>query len=371
MNLATTPRTLSAALRRAPRALLASTALLLAVGAAGCAASPTGTTAARPSTALGATATATAMGGAAPAVTASRPLTVLPAAARTVSWPLLTWYTPQRYAPHAAPARIWRQTPAGKWQLVRQGMPGVKGSLSNVAVSPDGRRATWLASAQRRLVIDRFTGGAKRTVPVANGPACEPSWLDNLRVVYAQGREGDWTYLGVNADGTGRRVFATHQKSCPTVAGTAVLARYDARTVTLFGEGGPRRTVKPRIPAGLKIHGVAGVSGDGRNIVISTHVPSPGECACGWRIRNYRVSMATGAAVELAPLDRAWRKPTGRGLVEKIVFLRTGGLVAQTNAAMPGDDSPRYRLVRYGTDGRVVGSRSVPAGDQWASRLLG
>ncbi|SCE87742.1 hypothetical protein [Micromonospora mirobrigensis] len=373
MNLASTPRTVRSVGRRAlrPAALAGAALALLALAAAGCAApaaeSPTAAPAAVVANPAAAVAVGSGGGAAAPAVAASTGTTVRTSATGKVHWPQLTWYNPKD---GTRPARIWRQTPAGTWKLVRQGNPGEPRSLTRPFPSPDGRLAAWTADNPKRLVIDRFSGGAKHTVPIKATSTCDPSWLDNHRVVFGQGRDGDWTFVAVNADGTGRRVVATHQRSCPQAAAGRI-SRYDNRTVTLRDERGHQRTVRPRIPVNLRIHGVPGISADGRSLVIGTHVPSSGDCGCGWRFRNYRVDMASGAAVELTPLDPAWRKPTGHGEAVKVIFLPAGrGLVAQIDAGTFGD-TPHHRLVRYAANGRVLASRSVPAGDTWTSSLLG
>ncbi|MFC8619432.1 hypothetical protein ACFT9M_23845 [Micromonospora purpureochromogenes] len=372
-----TPRTvITSALRRAlrPRALMGAAALvLLPVAAAGCAV-PSGPADAAPVVTGTDTPTTTdgGVGGSvaqASTVAAARPAAP-PAAARKLSWPQLTWSADQVYGgTDVAPARIWRSTTDGRWEVVREGRPGDRISERGVAASPDGRRAAWLAAKPNRLMISRFEGGPVATVPLAGDLDCAPHWSDNLSVVYAEGRRGDWTVIEIRADGGARHVIATHQQSCP-VAGHSMVGFFQDRSLRIGDARGQFRTVTPRIPADLKIHGLAGFSLDARHAVISTHVPNAGECGCTWRIRNYRVDLGTGAATELAALDPAWRKATGHGLTEQVRFLPDGTLVAQVNTATLGDDAPAYRLVRYAANGRVLGSLPVPAGTPWG-RLLG
>ncbi|WP_346537458.1 hypothetical protein [Micromonospora sp. DPT] len=372
MNSILTPRTvITSALRRAlrPRALMGAAALvLLPVAAAGCAApsAPVATVTDAPTTTDGGVGGSVAQ---AATVSAARPATP-PAAARKLSWPQLTWSADQVYGgTAAAPARIWRTTADGRWEVVREGRPGDRIAERGVVASPDGKRAAWLAAKPNRLMISQFEGGPVATVPLAGDLDCTPRWSDNLRVVYAEGRRGDWTVIEVRADGGARHVIATHQQSCP-VAGHSMVGFFQDRSLRIGDVSGTFRTVTPRIPTDLKIHGLAGFSLDGRNVVISTHVPNAGECGCTWRIRNYRVDLRTGAATELAPLDPAWRKATGHGLTEQVRFLPDGTLVAQVNTATLGDDAPAYRLVRYAANGRVLGSLPTPAGTPWG-RLLG
>ncbi|MGS2619395.1 hypothetical protein ACVCAH_33490 [Micromonospora sp. LZ34] len=376
-----TPRTVStSALRRAlrPRALMGVAALvLLPVAAAGCA-TPARTTAANAPVPAAAATTESAVvtsvadqGGAGGSGTATaRPLPSAPSGASQLSWPQLTWHSDQEYGgTDDAPARIWRSTPDGRWEVVREGRPGDRVAAGEVVASPDGRRAAWRSVNPHRLMIDAFEGGSAVSVPIAGTLSCTPRWIDNLTVVYTEGRERDWTVVGVRADGKGRHVIATHQQTCPVVANGMVGFVQD-RSLRLGDPSGIFRTVQPRIPGDLKIHSLAGFSLDGRHVVISTHVPSPGECGCGWRIRNYRVDVVTGAAVELTPLDAAWTKATGHGAIEQVRFLPGGTLVAQVNTGTYGDDAPAYRLVRYAADGRVLGSLKVPAGTPWG-HLLG
>ncbi|MEH1164859.1 hypothetical protein V6V47_05680 [Micromonospora sp. CPCC 205539] len=282
------------------------------------------------------------------------------------------WYTEEEFGEaRNAPGRIWRATPDGKWKLVREGRPGSKTNSGPVAPSPDGARAAWIErSPTNRLVISRFGGGSVYTVPVKGKLTCGPRWLDSDRLLFAEGQigRGDWTVVAVNADGTGRRVLATNQQDCPVV-GAGWFGRSEARTVELRQESGKHRTVTPRIPAGLKIHSLVGIAAGGQTVVISTHVPNAGECGCTWRIRNYRVDVASGAAVELATLDPAWRKATGHGDAKQVRFLPNGEMVAQIDAASIGGDAPDHRLVRYAADGRVLGSTAVPSGNPWGELL--
>ncbi|MFC0006633.1 hypothetical protein [Micromonospora siamensis] len=374
MNLTTPTRTLRSAVRRS-RALLGAAAVLMAIGAAGCTAAP-----ATPSAAPADPSPVTAVSGqggsavlsapttkSGPAATATRGAEARSVAAATASWPVLRWYSAQQYHPNA-PARIWQRTAAGRRQVVREGTPGEKGRLSAVTPSPDGRRAAWLAYKPNRLVIDRFEGGARRTLPLTAGVfACNPTWVSNSRVLYTVGPERDWTYVTVNADGTGRRVLATHQKTCAE-AGAGLIATYGARTVSLMDQQGHERTVKPRIPANLRIHGLPGISV--KSIVVSAQTPTAGGCSCSARIRNYRVNVATGAAVELAPIDPAFRESRGRGRVDHVTFLPgNGGLIAQVNTESLGEDTPRYRLVRYTAAGRMLSVRPIPAGPAWGMLL--
>jgi hypothetical protein len=292
-----------------------------------------------------------------------------PTEARSSQWPQVTWYSNQEYGgKQNDPARIWRGVPGGKWKLIREGLPGNRTSNSAVVASPDGARAAWMEARPSRMVIGRFEGGGVHTVPVQGERTCAPRWLDSGRVLFAQGRNLDLTVVAVNADGTGRRVLATHQPACPVVA-DGWFGQFGARTVGLQKESGTQRGVTPRIPAGLKIHAVPGIAADGRTIVISTHVPNAGECGCTWRIRNYRVDTTSGDATELAPLDPAWRKATGHGRAERVLFLADGGLVAQVDVATAGDDAPDYLLVRYAANGRVLASAAVPAGNPWGDLL--
>lgn len=377
-----TPRTvLTAALRRAlrPRALMGVAALvLLPVAAAGCA-TPAPTTAAAGAPAPAATTTGSAavtsvadQGGAGGSGTATaHPRRSAPSsAASRLSWPRLTWHSNQEYGGTGdAPARIWRSTPDGRWEVVREGRPGDRVAAGEVVASPDGKRAAWRSVNPHRRMIDAFEGGSAVSVPIAGTLSCTPRWMDNLTVVYTEGRERDWTVVGVRADGKGRHVIATHQQTCPVVA-NGMVGFVEDRSLRIGDSRGVFRTVQPRIPANLKIHALAGYSLDARHVVISTHVPSPGECGCGWRIRNYRVDVATGAAVELTPLDPAWTKATGHGALEQVRFLPGGTLVAQVNTGTYGDDAPAYRLVRYAANGRVLGSLEAPAGTPWG-HLLG
>ncbi|MEU4402108.1 TolB family protein [Micromonospora orduensis] len=370
---------------RRPHALAGTAALLfLAFGAAACgagagpdvAAAPaeSGTSAAAPgdtaptgdSASTGDASAAGAGGsvpGADPAAAPTRPAT------GPTQWPQLTWYTAQQSGQKQNdPARIWRRTPAGKWQLVLSGRPGNGKVDSPLAVSPDGRRAAWVEASARRLVISGFDGTKQHVITTQGGWTCEPSWLDSRRVLYSLGRVDDWTLVAVNADGSGRKVLATHQAKCPAVS-NGWIAQVADRTVSIRKEGGTTRSFTPRVPAGLVIGGVAAISGDGRTLVISTHTPTPGGCACGSRFRNYRVDAASGAATELVPLEGAWTKPTGHGEAIDAVILGDGGLVVQINADTPAGSAPDYRLVRYAANGRVLASAAVPAGQPWGGLL--
>ncbi|MFG2101539.1 hypothetical protein ACGFJ5_13140 [Micromonospora echinaurantiaca] len=371
------PRTVfTSALRRAlrPRALMSAAALvLLPVAAAGCGA-PAPTTAANPpadtatTEAVAVTVAAADQGGAGGSATA-RPRPSAPSGgASQLSWPQLTWHSAQAYGTDGAPARIWRSTADGRWELVREGRPGDRVAAGEVVASPDGRRAAWRSTNPHRLMISAFEGGSAVSVPIAGTLSCTPRWMDNLTVVYTEGNERDWTVVGVRADGKGRHVIATHQRSCPVVA-NGMVGFVEDRSLRLGDSSGAFRTVQPRIPGDLKIHSLAGFSLDGRHVVVSTHVPSPGECGCGWRIRNYRVDVNTGAATELTPLDPAWTKATGHGAIKQVRFLPGGTLVAQVDTGTYGDDAPAYRLVRYAADGRVLGSLKVPAGTPWGHLL--
>ncbi|PWR09484.1 hypothetical protein DKT68_12055 [Micromonospora acroterricola] len=301
---------------------------------------------------------------AAPAVASARPAVGSP------QWPQLTWYTAEEHGQKQNdPARIWRRTPGGSWQLVREGRPyNGKAIISPLAISPDGRRATWLEESAGRLVISGFDGTKRHAIPTQGQQACAPSWLDSGRVLYGLGGEKDMTLIAVNADGTGRKVLATHQAKCPTVSG-GWIAQFTDRTVRIRNERGDTRSIGPRIPAGLVIGGVAAISGNGRTLVISAHTTSPGGCSCGWRFRNYRLDAASGAVTELAPLDPAWKQPTGHGQATDGVVLADGGLVVQVKTGTPADGAPAYRLVRYAANGRVLAAASVPAGQPWGALL--
>ncbi|PYC68918.1 hypothetical protein C7C45_18320 [Micromonospora arborensis] len=317
----------------------------------------------------------TSVGGGGGSGSGAAPVTAAPAsspvgpAVGSSQWPQLTWYTAQEYgAAKNAPARVSRRTSDGSWQLVRAGRPGNGTAAGQIAVAPDGRRAAWVEASAKRLVISDFDGTKQRTIPTQGQQTCAPSWLDSDRVLFGLGREKDWTIVAINADGTGRKVVATRQASCPTVSG-GWIAQFTDRAVHVRDERGGPRTISPRIPSGLVIDGVAGTSRDGRSLVISTHVPNAGECGCGWRFRTYRVDAASGKATELTPLDRAWNEPTGHGQAIEAVALADGGLVVQVNTATPADDAPAYRLVRYAADGRVLASTAVPAGQPWGGLL--
>ncbi|MET8355871.1 hypothetical protein [Micromonospora sp. NPDC005171] len=366
-----TPTTRSASARRFGTLTGTAALLLLAIGATACGtADPiTAPATATPVPATG-DASAAGTGGsvpdAAPAAPAGAP--DRPAAGST-QWPPLTWYTAEEYGQKQNdPARIWRRTPSGKWQLVRSGRLQNGTASGPLAVSPDGRRAAWVEASARRLVISGFDGANRHAVPTQGQQTCAPSWLDSGRVLYGLGREKDWTIIAIDADGTGRKVLATHQQSCPTVS-EAWIAQFTGRAVRVRNERGSTRSISPRIPAGLVIGGVAAISGNGRTLVISAHTTSPGGCGCGWRFRNYRLDASSGAVTELAPVDPAWKQPTGHGEATDGVVLADGGLVVQVNAATPADDAPAYRLVRYAASGRVLATASVPAGQPWGALL--
>ncbi|TNH27490.1 hypothetical protein FHG89_18075 [Micromonospora orduensis] len=281
----------------------------------------------------------------------------------------MTWYTAEEHGQaQNDPARIWRRTPAGSWQVVREGRPGADKDLSPITVSPDGRRAAWVEASAARLVISAFDGTKRHTIPTQGQRTCKPEWLDSGRVLYGLGRDKDWTIVAVNADGTGRKVLASHQAKCPAVS-NGWIAQLTDRTVSIRNEGGAKRSISPRVPTGLAIGGVAAISGSGRTLVISTYTPTPGGCGCGSRFRNYRVDVASGAATELVPLDRAWTRPTGHGEAVDAVILGDGGLVVQVNADTPAGSAPDYRLVRYAANGRVLADAAVPAGQPWGGLL--
>ncbi|MET7875534.1 hypothetical protein [Micromonospora profundi] len=347
------------------RALVGTAALLcLAFGAAACGTAGTDGAAApaETGTAVPVTADTSAGGAGGPVADAAPVAAPTRPAAGSAQWPQLTWYTAQEYGKKQNdPARIWRRTPGGSWQLVRAGRPGNGVAAGQIAVSPDGRRAAWMEASAKRLVISDLAGTKQRAVPTQGQQTCAPGWLDSRRVLYGLGREKDWTLVAVNADGTGRKVLATRQASCPTAAG-GWIAQFTDRTVRIRSERGAWRAISPRVPTGLVIDGVAGISGNGRTVVISTHVPSVGGCACGWQFRNYRVDTAGGRATELAPLDQTWTRPTGHGQAVGAVVPANGDLVVQINTATPSDDAPAYRLVRYAADGRVRADAAVPTG---------
>ncbi|MBM0204588.1 hypothetical protein JNW90_16955 [Micromonospora sp. STR1s_5] len=234
-----------------------------------------------------------------------------PPGRRSTQWPQLTWYTAEEYGQKQNdPARIWRRTTAGTWQVVRSGRLQNGTASGPLAVSPDGRRAAWVEASARRLVISGFDGTKRHVIPTQGQQTCEPSWLDSGRVLYGLGREKQITFIAVNADGTGRKVLATHQAKCPTVSG-GWIAQVTDRAVRIRNEHGNTRSISPRIPAGLVIGGVAAISGNGRTLVISAHTTSPGGCGCGWRFRNYRLDASSGAVTELAPVDSAWTQRPG------------------------------------------------------------
>ncbi|MDG4778352.1 hypothetical protein O7614_01660 [Micromonospora sp. WMMD961] len=378
MNLGpfTQPARLTAPARR--YGVLAGTAalLFLTVGVAACG-SGSPDSASAPATTGGAspTVSSTSEAGSGGSGSGGQPVDAAPAVASagpavgSSQWPQLTWYTAQEHgAAKNAPARISRRTSDGSWQVVREGRPGNGTAAGQIAVAPDGRRAAWVEASAKRLVISDFAGTNQRAVPTQGQQTCDPSWLDSDRVLFGLGREKDWTVIVVNADGTGRKVVATRQASCPTVSG-GWIAQFTDRAVDVRDERGGLRTISPRIPSDLVVDGVAGVSRDGRSLVISTHVPNAGECGCGWRFRTYRVDATSGKATELTPLERAWSEPTGHGQAVEAVALADGGLVVQVNTATPADDAPAYRLVRYGVDGRVQASATVPAGQPWGGLL--
>ncbi|MEV4761413.1 hypothetical protein AB0J89_02125 [Micromonospora chokoriensis] len=314
----------------------------------------------------------TSVGGAGGSGSDAAPVTAAPAgpAVGSSQWPQLTWYTAQEYGQKQNdPARVWRRTSDGRWQQVRAGRPGNGTAAGQIAVAPDGRRAAWVEASAKRLVISDFDGTKQRAIPTQGQQTCAPSWLDSDRVLFGLGREKDWTVVAINADGTGRKVVATRQASCPTVSG-GWIAQFTDRAVRVRDERGAERSITPSMPKGLVIDRVAGISRDGRSLVISTHVPNAGECGCGWRFRTYLVDAASGKATELTPLERAWSEPTGHGQAVEAVVLADGGLVVQVNTATPADDAPAYRLVRYGDDGRVQADAAVPAG-QPRGGLLG
>ncbi|WP_444949413.1 hypothetical protein [Micromonospora ureilytica] len=372
-----THTTRPASIRRSGTLAGTAALLLLAFGAAACGTADPKTAAPAPAESATATATAAPAAGdtsaagtggsvpdAAPAVAPSRP------AAGLTQWPQLTWYTAEEHGQKQNdPARIWRRTAAETWELVRSGRPENGKALNGpLAVSPDGRRAAWVEVSARRLVISGFDGTKRHVIPNQGQRTCAPSWLDSGRVLYGLGREKDWTIIAINADGTGRKVLATHQATCPTVSG-GWIAQVTDRTVRIRNERGSTRSISPRIPAGLGIDRVAAISGNGRTLVISASTLSPGGCGCSERFRNYRLDAASGAVTELAPVDPAWKKPTGRGEAIDGVVLADGGLVVQVNAGTPADDAPAYRLVRYAASGRVLATASVPAGQPWGGLL--
>ncbi|MFE9915738.1 hypothetical protein ACFYPG_11305 [Micromonospora sp. NPDC005553] len=374
MNLGPFTHTTRPASARRSGALAGTAALLLlAFGAAACGTADPKTAPAPTESVTGTTVPATgdapaagtggAVPDAAPAVAPARP------AVGSTQWPQMTWYTAEEYGQKQNdPARIWRRTAAGTWQVVRSGRLGNSMDAGPLAVSPDGRRVAWLEGSARRLVISAFDGTKRHVIPTQGQQTCAPSWLDSGRVLYGLGREKELTLIAVNADGTGQKVLATHHPKCPTVSG-GWIAQVGAQTVAISDERGVRRAVSPRLPAGLVIGGVAAISGDSRTLVISAHTTSPGGCACSERFRNYRLDAASGALTELAPLDPAWKKPTGHGQAIDGVVLADGGLVVQVNAATPADGAPAYRLVRYAASGRVLATASVPAGQPWGGLL--
>ncbi|MFI6242392.1 hypothetical protein ACIBEF_21215 [Micromonospora sp. NPDC050795] len=264
-----------------PAALLL---LLLTFGAAACGTADPKTTPA-PTESVTGTATATAVpatgdtsaagtGGsvpdAAPADAPARP------AVGSTQWPQLTWYAAEEHSQKQNdPARIWRRTAAGNWQVVRSGRPENGAFGGPLAVSPDGRRAAWMEPSARRLVISAFDGTKRLVIPTQGQQTCAPSWLDSGRVLYGLGREKELTLIAVNADGTGQKVLATHYPKCPTVSG-GWIAQVGAQTVAIGDERGVRRAISPRLPAGLVIGGVAAISGNGQTLVISAHTTSPG-----------------------------------------------------------------------------------------------
>ncbi|MEV5207838.1 hypothetical protein AB0K35_10225 [Micromonospora sp. NPDC053740] len=373
MNLGPFTHTTRSASSRRSGALAGTAALLLlAFGAAACgtadpkaAPAPAETATATPGPATDDTSAAGTGGSvdAAPAVALARP------AAGSTQWPQLTWYTAEEHGQKQNdPARIWRRTTAGAWQVVRSGRLGNSMDAGPLAVSPDGRRVAWMEGSARRLVISGFDGTKRHVIPTQGQQTCAPSWLDSGRVLYGLGREKELTLIAVNADGTGQKVLATHHPKCPTVSG-GWIAQVGQQTVAISDERGVRRAVSPRLPAGLVIGGVAAISGDSRTLVISAHTTSPGGCGCSERFRNYRLDAASGAVTELAPLDPAWKQPTGHGEAIDGLVLADGGLVVQVNAATPADGAPAYRLVRYAASGRVLATASVPAGQPWGGLL--
>ncbi|MCG5439501.1 hypothetical protein [Micromonospora foliorum] len=380
MSLGPFTRTTRPASARRSGALAGTAALLLLTfGAAACgtadpkatpAPAETATATATPVPATGDTSAAGTGGSvpdaasAAPAVAPARP------AVGSTQWPQLIWYTAKENGrKQNDPARIWRRTPGGSWQLVREGRPyDGKAIISPLAISPDGRRAAWLEESAGRLVISGFDGTKRHAIATPGQQACAPSWLDSGRVLYGLGREKDITLIAVNADGSGRKVLATRQAKCPTVSG-GWIAQFSDRTVRIRNEGGDSRSISPRIPAGLVIGEVAAISGNGRTLVISAHTTSPGGCSCGWRFRNYRLDAASGAVTELAPLDPAWKQPTGHGEAIDGLVLADGGLVVQVKTDTSADDAPAYRLVRYARSGRVLASASGPDGQRWGALL--
>ncbi|MEU5674766.1 hypothetical protein ABZ749_31465 [Micromonospora sp. NPDC047753] len=375
MNLGPFTHTTRPASARRSGALAGTAALLLlAFGAAACGTADPKTTPAPTETAAATAVPATGdtpaagTGGSVPdaasAVAPARP------AVGSTQWPQLTWYTAEEHGQKQNdPARIWRRTPGGSWQLVRSGRPENSKNLNGpLAVSPDGRRAAWMEASARRLVISEFDGTKRHVIPTQGQQTCAPSWLDSGRVLYGLGPEKELTLIAVNADGTGQKVLATHHPKCPTVSG-GWIAQVGAQTVAIADERGVRRAISPRLPAGLVIGGVAAISGNGRTLVISAHTTSPGGCACSERFRSYRIDAVSGAVTELAPLDPAWKQPTGHGEAIDGVVLADGGLVVQVNAATPADGAPAYRLVRYAASGRVLATASVPAGQPWGGLL--
>ncbi|MGC4850822.1 hypothetical protein ACLQ3F_26645 [Micromonospora sp. DT15] len=374
MNLGPFTHTTRPASARRSGALAGTAALLLLTfGAAACGTADPKTTPAPTETATATAVPATGdtpaagTGGsvpdAAPAVAPARP------AVGSTQWPQLTWYTAEESGQKQNdPARIWRRTAAGTWQVVRSGRPGDSTDAGPLAVSPDGRRAAWMEGSARRLVISAFDGTKRHVIPTQGQQTCAPSWLDSGRVLYGLGRGKELTLIAVNADGTGQKVLATHHPKCPTVSG-GWIAQVGAQTVAIGDERGVRRAISPRLPAGLVIGGVAAISGNGQTLVISAHTTSPGGCGCAWRFRNYRLDAASGAVTELAPLDPAWKQPTGHGQAVDGVVLADGGLVVQVNAGTPSDGAPAYRLVRYTASGRVLATASVPAGQPWGGLL--
>ncbi|MBM0231005.1 hypothetical protein JNW91_03395 [Micromonospora sp. STR1_7] len=377
MNLGPFTRTTRTASARRSHALGGTAALLfLAFGAAACAAAgpdvaaaPAGTGSGTAGSAPGGTLAAGKGGSVADANPAALPAVPARPPTRSTQWPQLTWYSAQETGQEQNdPARIWRRTPGGSWQVVRTGRPENGRATSPLAVSPDGRRAAWVESSARRLVISGFDGTEQRAIPTQGQQTCAPSWLDSGRVLYGLGREKDWTLIAINADGTGRKVLATHEAKCPTVSG-GWIAQFTDRTVSIRDERGAGRSISPRVPTGLVIDGVVAISRNGRTLVISTHVPNAGGCGCGWQFRNYRLDAASGTVTELVPLDPAWTEPTGHGQAIDGVVLADGGLVVQVNTATPASDAPAYRLVRYAGDGRVQASAAVPAGQPWGGLL--
>ncbi|MEV4627532.1 hypothetical protein AB0J90_14700 [Micromonospora sp. NPDC049523] len=263
--------------------------------------------------------------------------------------------------------KLWHQAPGGKWQV---GKTVAKDSADFVeVVSPDGRLVTWYdnKSTPIKLRVSNIDGSNARTLATFDTPTCKrPSWADgSSRIVFGAGQQ-TWKIETIGTDGSGRKVMEQQQGSCDEVVasddGSTLAGATDGKITVITTGNAKKRTLTPKVPAGLVVHNVAGLSADGKRAVVGTHVPTPGECGCNWNIRNFLVDLGTGTSVELdRPLGLDAERE-GTGWIERAVFLPSGAVVAQIDLARIGADAPAYSLGTFSAAGKLTGTTAVPAG---------